>query len=84
MAKVQDESGHCQLLYNAAETLGKSREDMINDLISGKSKYSNVFNYPAKTWADSIAKHGAGMPVETHRFVTPQYTPVVPAIRTGP
>lgn len=53
MAKVQDESGHCQLLYSAAETLGKSREDMINDLISGKSKYSNVFNYPALTWADT-------------------------------
>ena len=53
MAKVQDEVGHAQLLYAAAETLGKSREDMINDLISGKSKYSNVFNYPAKTWADS-------------------------------
>lgn len=53
MAKVQDEVGHAQLLYSAAETLGKSREDMINDLISGKSKYSNVFNYPAVTWADS-------------------------------
>ncbi len=53
MAKVQDESGHAQLLYSAAETLGKSREAMINDLISGKSKYSNVFNYPAKTWADT-------------------------------
>lgn len=53
MAKVQDESGHCQLLYNAAETLGKPREAMINDLLSGKSKYSNVFNYPAKTWADT-------------------------------
>lgn len=53
MAKVQDESGHCQLLYNAAETLGKSREAMINDLLIGKSKYSNVFNYPAKTWADT-------------------------------
>ncbi len=53
MAKVQDEVGHTQLLYSAAETLGKSREDMINDLISGKSKYSNIFNYPAKTWADT-------------------------------
>lgn len=53
MAKVQDEVGHAQLLYSAAETLGKSREDMINDLISGKSKYSNVFNYPAMTWADT-------------------------------
>jgi len=53
MAKVQDEVGHAQLLYSAAETLGKPREEMINDLISGKSKYSNVFNYPAKTWADT-------------------------------
>jgi ring-1,2-phenylacetyl-CoA epoxidase subunit PaaA len=53
LAKVQDEVGHAQLLYNAAETLGKSREDMLNDLISGKSKYSNIFNYPAVTWADS-------------------------------
>jgi ring-1,2-phenylacetyl-CoA epoxidase subunit PaaA len=53
MAKVQDEIGHGQLLYSAAETLGKSREAMTNDLITGKSKYSNVFNYPAKTWADS-------------------------------
>jgi ring-1,2-phenylacetyl-CoA epoxidase subunit PaaA len=53
MAKVQDEVGHAQLLYSAAETLGKSREEMIQDLISGKSKYSNIFNYPAFTWADS-------------------------------
>lgn len=53
MAKVQDEVGHAQLLYSAAETLGKTREEMTNDLISGKSKYSNVFNYPAKTWADT-------------------------------
>lgn len=53
MAKVQDEVGHAQLLYSAAETLGKTREDMINDLINGKSKYSNVFNYPAITWGDT-------------------------------
>lgn len=53
MAKVQDEMGHAQLLYSAAETLGKTREQMINDLITGKSKYSNVFNYPAFTWADT-------------------------------
>ena len=52
IAKVQDEIGHGQLLYNAAETLGKTREEMFQDLMSGKSKYSNVFNYPAKTWAD--------------------------------
>jgi ring-1,2-phenylacetyl-CoA epoxidase subunit PaaA len=53
MAKVQDEVGHAQLLYSAAETLGKPREQMIDDLITGKSKYSNIFNYPAFTWADS-------------------------------
>ncbi|MCS6965936.1 MAG: 1,2-phenylacetyl-CoA epoxidase subunit A [Candidatus Kapabacteria bacterium] len=53
MAKVQDEVGHAQLLYSAAETLGKPREFMINDLLSGKAKYSNVFNYPALTWADT-------------------------------
>ncbi|MDT7924776.1 MAG: 1,2-phenylacetyl-CoA epoxidase subunit PaaA [Chlorobiota bacterium] len=53
MAKVQDEVGHAQLLYSAAETLGKPREQMINDLLSGKAKYSNVFNYPALTWADT-------------------------------
>lgn len=52
IAKVQDEVGHGHLLYMAAETLGKPREQMINDLITGRSKYSNVFNYPAKTWAD--------------------------------
>lgn len=52
MAKVQDEIGHGQMLYSAAETLGKTREQMFNDLLSGKSKYSNVFNYPAITWAD--------------------------------
>jgi ring-1,2-phenylacetyl-CoA epoxidase subunit PaaA len=53
LAKVQDEVGHAQLLYSAAETLGKTREEMMNDLISGRSKYSNVFNYPTPTWADS-------------------------------
>ncbi|MBS1618815.1 MAG: 1,2-phenylacetyl-CoA epoxidase subunit A [Bacteroidetes bacterium] len=52
IAKVQDEVGHGQLLYSAAETLGKTREQMLMDLLSGKSKYSNVFNYPANTWAD--------------------------------
>lgn len=53
MAKVQDEMGHGQLLYSAAETLGKPREQMLNDLLSGKSKYCNAFNYPTYTWADS-------------------------------
>lgn len=52
IAKVQDEAGHGQLLYRAAETLGKSRESMIDELLSGKAKYANVFNYPTPTWAD--------------------------------
>jgi ring-1,2-phenylacetyl-CoA epoxidase subunit PaaA len=52
IAKVQDEVGHAQLLYRAAETLGKPREEMIEELINGTSKYSNVFNYPCETWAD--------------------------------
>ncbi len=51
-AKVQDEVGHAQLLYRAAETLGPSRERLIEDLICGRSKFSNVFHYPAETWAD--------------------------------
>lgn len=52
VAKVQDEVGHAQLLYRAAETLGKSRESMIEELVNGKAKFSNVFHYHAKTWAD--------------------------------
>lgn len=52
IAKVQDEVGHAQLLYRAAETLGKPREDMMRELLDGTSKYSNVFNYPCETWAD--------------------------------
>ncbi len=51
-AKVQDEAGHGQLLYRAAETLGKPREEMLEELLSGKAKYSNVFNYPTLSWAD--------------------------------
>jgi ring-1,2-phenylacetyl-CoA epoxidase subunit PaaA len=52
VAKVQDEVGHAQLLYRAAETLGKPRSEMIEELLNGSSKYSNVFNYPCETWAD--------------------------------
>jgi len=51
-AKVQDEVGHAQLLYRAAETLGKPREEMMAELNDGSSKWSNVFAYPAETWAD--------------------------------
>ena len=52
LAKVQDEAGHGLYLYSAAETLGISRDEMINDLHSGKAKYSSIFNYPTITWAD--------------------------------
>lgn len=52
LAKVQDEAGHGLYLYCAAETLGMTREEMINDLHSGKAKYSSIFNYPSLTWAD--------------------------------
>jgi ring-1,2-phenylacetyl-CoA epoxidase subunit PaaA len=52
IAKVQDEAGHGQLLYTAAETLGKSRQEMMEELLAGKAKYANVFNYPTPTWAD--------------------------------
>jgi ring-1,2-phenylacetyl-CoA epoxidase subunit PaaA len=52
LAKVQDEAGHGLYLYSAAETLGVSREQMIDDLLSGKAKYSSIFNYPTLTWAD--------------------------------
>src|SRR5512147_2889953 len=52
LAKVQDEAGHGLYLYRAAETLGTSREQMIEALHSGKAKYSSIFNYPTITWAD--------------------------------
>jgi ring-1,2-phenylacetyl-CoA epoxidase subunit PaaA len=52
LAKVQDEAGHGLYLYSAAETLGTTREQTINDLHSGKAKYSSIFNYPTLTWAD--------------------------------
>lgn len=52
LAKVQDEAGHGLYLYSAAETLGVSRDSMVADLLSGKAKYSSIFNYPTLTWAD--------------------------------
>jgi ring-1,2-phenylacetyl-CoA epoxidase subunit PaaA len=51
-AKVQDEVGHAQLLYRVAEDLGKSRDEMMADLLAGKTKFHNVFHYPTRTWAD--------------------------------
>lgn len=52
LAKVQDEAGHGLYLYSAAETMGVSREEMVDQLLSGKAKYSSIFNYPTLTWAD--------------------------------
>ena len=52
LAKVQDEAGHGLYLYCAAETLGISREQLLEQLHSGKAKYSSIFNYPTLTWAD--------------------------------
>src|ERR1700735_4371131 len=52
IAKVQDEGGHGAYLYSAAETLGVSRDQLVEQLLSGKAKYSSIFNYPTPTWAD--------------------------------
>ncbi|HEX5994726.1 MAG TPA: 1,2-phenylacetyl-CoA epoxidase subunit PaaA [Jiangellales bacterium] len=52
IAKVQDEAGHGMYLYSAAETLGISRDELLDLLHAGKQKYSSIFNYPTLTWAD--------------------------------
>ncbi|NKX50584.1 1,2-phenylacetyl-CoA epoxidase subunit A, partial [Arthrobacter deserti] len=52
MAKVQDEAGPGLYLYPAAETLGTPRDELFAQLLTGKAKYSSIFNYPALTWAD--------------------------------
>lgn len=52
LAKVQDEGGHGLYLYAAAETLGTSREQLVDQLLLGRAKYSSIFNYPTLTWAD--------------------------------
>ncbi len=52
IAKVQDEGGHGMYLYSAAETLGISRAQMVQQLLAGTAKYSSIFNYPTLTWAD--------------------------------
>ena len=52
MAKVQDEAGHGLYLYSAAETLGTPRDELVQQLLDGTAKYSSIFNYPARTWAD--------------------------------
>ncbi|HEX8080053.1 MAG TPA: 1,2-phenylacetyl-CoA epoxidase subunit PaaA [Jatrophihabitans sp.] len=55
LAKVQDEAGHGLYLYSAAETLGMSREEMLDLLHAGRQRYSSIFNYPTPTWADVAA-----------------------------
>ena len=52
IAKVQDEGGHGAYLYSAAETLGVSRAELVDQLLAGRAKYSSIFNYPTLTWAD--------------------------------
>ena len=52
LAKVQDEAGHGLYLYSAAETLGVERDELLDELHSGKAKYSSIFNYPTLNWAD--------------------------------
>src|SRR6202040_749271 len=52
IAKVQDEAGHGLYLYSAAETMGITRDEMTDQLHTGKAKYSSIFNYPTLTWAD--------------------------------
>jgi hypothetical protein len=68
IAKVQDEGGHGLYLYSAAETLGTSRDEMLDALHTGRAKYSSIFNYPTLTWAPVplqlrpvCARHGAGV-----------------------
>lgn len=52
LAKIQDEAGHGLYLYSATETLGTDRQELLNQFLTGKAKYSNIFNYPSLTWAD--------------------------------
>jgi ring-1,2-phenylacetyl-CoA epoxidase subunit PaaA len=52
LAKVQDEAGHGLYIYSATETLGVDRKDLIDQLLTGKAKYSSIFNYPTLTWGD--------------------------------
>jgi ring-1,2-phenylacetyl-CoA epoxidase subunit PaaA len=52
LAKIQDEAGHGLYLYSAAETLGVTRDELLDNLHTGKAKYSSIFNYPTLTWGD--------------------------------
>ena len=67
IAKVQDEGGHGAYLYSAAETLGVSRDALIDQLLSGKAKYSSIFNYPTLTQYCSDRVHSdPNAPIHAH------------------
>src|SRR5205823_2049444 len=83
-AKVQDEVGHGQILYRVAEDLGKSREQMFDDLVNGRTKFHNVFHYPTYTWGDVAV---IGWLIDSAALVTQKallessYAPYVRAMR---
>ena len=83
-AKVQDEVGHGQILYRIAEDLGKSREQMFDDLVNGRTKFHNVFHYPAETWGDVAVIgwliDGAAL-VTQKALLDSSYAPYVRALR---
>jgi len=83
-AKVQDEVGHAQILYMLAESLGKSRDDMIEDLLAGRSKFHNVFHYPVPTWGDVALigwlVDGAAL-VTQHALLNSSYAPYARALK---
>jgi ring-1,2-phenylacetyl-CoA epoxidase subunit PaaA len=83
-AKVQDEVGHGQILYRIAEDLGKSRDQMFDDLVNGRTKFHNVFHYPAETWGDvaviGFLIDGAAL-VTQRALLDSSYAPYVRAMR---
>src|SRR5437763_1959611 len=52
LAKVQDEAGHGLYIDCGTETLGVDRSELVDQLLTGKAKYSSIFNYPTLSWAD--------------------------------
>src|SRR5439155_22675378 len=83
-AKVQDEVGHGQILYRVAEDLGKSREQMFDDLVNGRTKFHNVFHYPTESWGDVdvIDCLIDGSPLVMHNaLLGASYAPYVRAMR---
>src|ERR1700736_5115382 len=83
-AKVQDEVGHAQILYSLAEDLGKPRSQMLDDLVNGRSKFHNVFNYSVPTYGDLALPgwlvDGAAL-VTQHALLEASYAPYARALR---